>query len=71
MTVVVKDDQVERIWTAPDGTRCILVVRKTAPMYTVTLIRHEQVVRERRLYGRATAEMLAEGWCQSSPEVKV
>ena len=39
---------------------------KTPPMYTVTLVRDGQVVRERRLYGRASAEMVAEGWCQSN-----
>jgi hypothetical protein len=66
MTRVARDGHVERTWTAPDGTRCILVISQTPPMYTVTLIRHDQVIRERSLYGRASAEMLAEGWCQSS-----
>lgn len=66
MTVVTTADRVERTWTAPDGARCILVIRNTPPMYTVTLIRNDQVVRERRLYGRASAEMLAEGWLIAS-----
>jgi hypothetical protein len=65
MTTVMKDDHVERTWNAPDGTRCILVTCDTPPMYSVTLIRDEKVIRERRLYVRASAEMLAEGWCST------
>ena len=65
MTVVTTADRVERTWTAPDGARCIIVIRNKPPMYTVTLIRNDQV-RERRLYGRASAEMLAEGWLMAS-----
>jgi hypothetical protein len=65
MTIVAKEDHVERTWTAPDGTRCILVTCDTPPIYSVTLIRDEKIIRERRLYGRASAEMLAEGWCQT------
>ena len=66
MTSVTTDRPVERTWTAPDGSHCILVIRKTPPMYTVTLMRDGRVIRERRLYGRASAEMLAEGWCLGS-----
>lgn len=52
----------ERLWTAADGTVCILATCDTPPIYTVSLIRDAQVLRERRLYGRASAQMLAQGW---------
>jgi hypothetical protein len=52
----------ERLWTAADGTVCILATCDTPPLYSVSLIRDAQVLRERRLYGRASAQMLAQGW---------
>ena len=57
---------VERLWTAADGTTCMLVTCDAPPRYSVTLIRDEQVLRERRLYGRASAQMVAEGWSDST-----
>lgn len=54
--------QAERLWTAADGTTCILATCDTPPMYSVSLIRDAQVLRERRLYGLASAQMLAQGW---------
>ena len=54
--------QVERLWTAADGTICLLATRETAPMYSLTLVRDEKVLRERRLFGVASARMLAQGW---------
>lgn len=66
MTTITKSDHVERLWTAADGTMCILITCKTAPMYAVTLVRDAVVVRERRLYGRASAEMVAAGWSESA-----
>jgi hypothetical protein len=60
-----KSEHVERLWTAPDGTTCVLVTCDAPPRYSVTLVRDEQVLRERRLYGRASAQMVAEGWCES------
>ena len=61
MTIVTKDDHVERTWKAPDRDACILVTCDTPPCYAVTLIRDEKVIRERRLYVRASAEMLGGG----------
>jgi hypothetical protein len=54
--------QTERLWTAADGTVCILSTCDTPPLYSVSLVRDAQVLRERRLYGRASAQMLAQGW---------
>ena len=62
----------ERLWTASDGTVCILATCDTPPIYSVALIRGAQVLRERRLYGLASAQMLAQGWKDSSqPSVTV
>jgi hypothetical protein len=52
----------ERLWTAADGTVCILATCDTPPIYSVTLVRDAQVLRERRLYGLASAQMLAQSW---------
>ena len=60
-------NHVERLWTAPDGTACMLITCDEAPRYSVTLVRDERIVRERRLYGRASAQMVAEGWSESKP----
>jgi hypothetical protein len=59
--------QAERLWTAPDGTVCILATCDAPPLYMVSLIRGAHVVRERRLYGRASAQMLAHGWREAAP----
>jgi len=61
-----KSNHVERLWTAPDGTTCVLVTCDAPPRYSVTLVRDEQVLRERRLYGRANAQMVAEGWSEAT-----
>jgi len=55
----------ERLWTAPDGTVCILATCDSPPYYSVTLIRDAEVLQERRLYGLASAQMLAQGWKES------
>lgn len=65
MTVMMKSERVEQLWTAPDGTVCLLVTSETPPMYAVSLVRDEVVVRERRLYGRASAHVVAQGWCEA------
>jgi hypothetical protein len=57
-----KSDHIERLWTSADGTTCMLVTSDAPPRYSVTLVRDERIVRERRLYGRASAQMVAEGW---------
>ena len=63
-----KADHVERLWTASDGTTCMLVTGEAPPRSSVTLVRDEQVVRERRLYGRASAQMVADGWSEFKPK---
>ncbi len=40
----------------------MLATCDSAPIYSVSLIRNAQVLRERRLYGLASAQMLAQGW---------
>ena len=62
--MIAKSEHVERLWTASDGTTCVLVTGDAPPRYAVTLVRDERVVRERRLYGRASAQMVAEGWSE-------
>ena len=62
MTITVKNEHVERLWTAADGTTCLLVTSEKAPMYSVSLVRNDVVLRERRLYGRSSAEVVAQGW---------
>jgi hypothetical protein len=62
--MIAKSEHVERLWTASDGTTCVLVTGDAPPRYSVTLVRDERVVRERRLYGRASAQMVAEGWSE-------
>ena len=66
MTVISRPDHIEKLWTALDGTTCILVTSETPPMYSVTLVRDAVVLRERRLYGRACAQMVAQGWSEGS-----
>jgi len=61
-----KSHLIERIWTAADGTTCVLMICDAPPRYSVTLVRNEQVLRERRLYGRASAQMVAEGWSEAT-----
>jgi hypothetical protein len=56
------EPQTERLWTASDGTFCVLETAAAAPSYTVSLMRGAEVLRERRLYGLASAQMLALGW---------
>jgi hypothetical protein len=68
MTAVQPNHIVERLWTAPDGTTCVLVTCDSPPRYAVTLVRDDQVLRERRLYGRASAQMVAEGWSEGTPK---
>jgi hypothetical protein len=62
--MMTKAEHVERLWTASDGTTCMIVTCDAPPRYSVTLVRDERVLRERRLYGRASAQMVAEGWSE-------
>jgi hypothetical protein len=56
----------EELWAAADGTVCVLSKCDTPPYYVVSLIRNAQVLRERRLYGLASAQMLGRGWRELS-----
>ena len=56
----------ERLWSSPDGTVCILEEQDTAPVYTISLIRDAEVLRQQRLFAKATAEMMALSWRQRS-----
>ncbi len=53
---------IERLWTTPDGTVCLLAVHEKPPMYSITIVRGQEIVRERRLYERASARMMGLGW---------
>jgi hypothetical protein len=64
-------DHAERLWTAEDGTMCLLVTSNTAPMYTITLVRNEKVLQERRLYGRSSAQMIAQSWNDVNSESRI
>jgi hypothetical protein len=57
--------QAERLWTAADGTICLLATCDAPPLYLVSLVRDTKVLRERRLYGRASAQVVAQGWRQT------
>jgi hypothetical protein len=57
-----KQGCIERLWTAPDGTVCLLAISAQPPMYSISMVRGAQVLRERTFYGRATAQMMAQGW---------
>ena len=52
----------QQLWTAPDGTACILATFTAPPFYAVSLVRDTQVIRQRRVYGLAAAQVLAQGW---------
>ena len=53
---------IERIWSMSDGTICLLVERKDAPRFEITVVRGDEVLRQGRLYARGSAQMLAETW---------
>ena len=53
---------VERLWTMPDGTQCLLVERADAPRFEICVVRGEEVLRQNRLYARGSAQMLADTW---------
>ncbi len=56
------EGQLQRLWTASDGTICVLTTGDTPPYYSIALVRNEQVLRQRRLYGLASARMIAQAW---------
>ena len=65
-TRIEKTAHVERLWTAADGTVCLLATSAEPPTYSISMVRGAQVLRERRLYGLATAHMVALSWAEPS-----
>lgn len=57
----------ERLWSEPDGRFCELALAAAPPTYMVSLRRGAEVLRERRLYGLASARMMAIGWREVEP----
>ena len=51
----------ERLWSS-HGATCLLIEREEAPRFEVRIVRGDDVVRQDRLYAKASAEMLAETW---------
>ena len=60
--MVVPTLNVERLWSMPDGTVCLLVERETAPRFEICVVRGEEVLRQNRLFARGSARMLADTW---------
>ena len=52
---------VQRLWST-GTTECLLIERDEAPRYEVCVVRGDHVIRQDRLYARASAQMLAETW---------
>ena len=65
--VSVNAPEPEALWTAADGTMCVLATLTCAPRYALSLRRGAEIIRERRLFGLATAHMLAQGWRDVGP----
>ena len=59
-------DATEQLWTLGDGTMCVIAECDGPPRYAISLVRNAQVLRQRRVYGRAAARVLAENWRQSA-----
>jgi len=52
---------VQRLWST-GGTECVLIEREQAPRYEICVLRGADIIRQDRLYARASAQMLAETW---------
>jgi hypothetical protein len=51
----------QRLWST-GGTECLLIERDDAPRFEICVIRGDDVLKQDRLYAKASAEMLAETW---------
>jgi len=51
----------QRLWST-GGTECLLIERDDAPRFEICVMRGDDVLRQDRLYAKASAEMLAETW---------
>ena len=56
----------EQLWTLGDGTMCVITECDGPPRYAISLVRNAQVLRQQRVYGQATARVLAENWRQTA-----
>jgi hypothetical protein len=54
--------KLQQLWTCSDGTQCVMIERDEAPRFEICVLRGEDVLRQDRLYARASAQMLAETW---------
>jgi hypothetical protein len=52
----------QRLWTASDGTQCLMIEREDAPRFEICVVQGDNVLRHDRLYARASAQVLAETW---------
>jgi hypothetical protein len=50
------------MWADRDGTVCLLIEREQAPRFEICVRRGDDVLRQHRLFARATAQMVAEAW---------
>lgn len=64
-TVDANPAPVEQLWVTPDGTACLLSTCDSPPIYSVSLVRDTEVLRERRLFGRSAAQMVADSWSEA------
>jgi len=51
----------QRLWSKGE-TECVLIEREDAPRYEICVKRGDDVLKQDRLYAKASAEMLAETW---------
>ena len=54
--------KLQQLWTSSDGTLCVMIERDEAPRFEICVLRGEDILRQDRLYARASAQMLAETW---------
>lgn len=61
-SMIVMLHMTERLWSLGDGTTCVLDECDGPPRYEISILRDSKVLRQRRLYGKASAQVLAEDW---------
>jgi hypothetical protein len=54
------------LWVQPDGTICRLSELDEAPRFELVLVRSGSILRCRRLYSPAAAQVLAHSWMEES-----
>jgi hypothetical protein len=55
----------QRLWTSTDGIQCLMIEREDAPRFEICVLQGDNVLRQDRLYARASAQVLAETWRSS------